>query len=186
MEDEKWKYVSGYDNLYQVSSLGRVKSCRTGIILKPFDNKGYWRVGLSLNSKQTKFLVHRLVAKEFIPNPENKPQINHKDLNKRNNHFSNLEWVNNQDNVTHAIDNKDGRLEYLQDKMSTIGSKCNHIGVEASKKPVSNYDPKTFEQLGEYESAREAARITGSNYKGIPEACTGRIKTHNGFAWKFV
>ncbi|SFA50969.1 NUMOD4 motif-containing protein [Parageobacillus thermantarcticus] len=100
---ERWKQI---DNLnYEVSTYGRVRNRKTGYILKPYlhDNK-YLVVSLTTsNGKKKKFKVHRLVAKAFIPNPFNKPQINHLDGNKLNNHVSNLEWCTNKENANHAV-----------------------------------------------------------------------------------
>ena len=99
METEIWKDVELYDGLYQVSNLGRVKSLnyrRTGKEqrLKPCDTgNGYLQVVLYKNGKIDRPLVHRLVAKAFIPNPENKPEVHHRDGNTHNNCVSNLQWV---------------------------------------------------------------------------------------------
>lgn len=95
---EEWKDIKGYEGKYQVSSCGRVKSLsnnktRKERILKPnIDNKGYKTVCLCMNGNVKRFLIHRLVAIAFIPNPNNCPIINHMDENSKNNHVSNLEW----------------------------------------------------------------------------------------------
>lgn len=100
-EDEIWKPVEDYENLYQVSNLGRVSNYRK--VLKPFkNNSGYWVIDLNANRKRTKFLVHRLVAKAFIPNVSNYPIVNHIDGDKNNNTVENLEWCNNSMNILHA------------------------------------------------------------------------------------
>lgn len=94
MNKEIWKDVVGYEGLYQVSNLGRVKSLfRYKKILKQFeDNKGYLRVTLYKNNKSKSIKVHKLVAEAFIPNPNNYDCINHKDENKTNNRVENLEF----------------------------------------------------------------------------------------------
>lgn len=98
---EKWKDIPNYEGLYQISNFGRVKSfrkstkyrCQSEYILKPYvPQHGYEVVTLYDKSTKHKFLVHRLVATAFLPNPDNLPQINHKDENKRNNNVTNLEW----------------------------------------------------------------------------------------------
>ena len=96
--EEIWKDIEGYEGLYQVSNLGRVKSLgvdkwHKGRVIKPqFDGlKHYLFVQLYKNKKSKRFNIHRLVAKAFIPNPNNLPQVNHKDEVKTNNNARNLE-----------------------------------------------------------------------------------------------
>jgi len=106
---ENWLDITGTNGVYQVSNLGRVKSLvyyGEEIILKPhFDRDGYLRVGLTKNKKYGGYLIHRLVAYEFIPNPENKPQINHKKGIKHDNRVSELEWNTMKENFEHAKKN---------------------------------------------------------------------------------
>jgi hypothetical protein len=99
-ECEIWMKIDGYEN-YEVSSFGNVKNLKTGRILKPYNRGGYYCVGLCKNSKLLTFNIHRLVAKTFIPNPENKQQVNHKDKNSLNNNLENLEWCSNKENSIH-------------------------------------------------------------------------------------
>jgi len=104
---EEWRDIAGYEGLYQVSSLGRVKSNpvyrhhRKAIVLTPYEIKSGYRVVDLLGRHR---LVHRLVAMAFIPNPANKAQVNHIDGNKRNNVASNLEWCTGKENILHARD----------------------------------------------------------------------------------
>lgn len=94
----------GYEN-YAITEDGEVFSFNNHKFKTLKESRGgYLRVFLSKNSKKKAFLVHRLVAKAYIPNPEGKPQVNHKDGNKKNNHISNLEWVTVEENLHHALD----------------------------------------------------------------------------------
>lgn len=110
--EEEWKDIEGWEKLYQVSNKGRIKSLPKPYvpyptILAPLkEKKGYLYVKLCNANKQLSCKAHRLVAKAFIPNPDNLPQVNHKDLNKENNCVENLEWVTNQRNMCHAMENK--------------------------------------------------------------------------------
>ena len=118
MVEEIWKDIKEFEGRYQISNYGRVKTLKKFVnnnpkskeigyytkekILKPFYNpKGYQLVRLYKNNHNYTKKIHRLVAKAFIPNLENKPQINHIDGNKKNNNVNNLEWVTNQENQTH-------------------------------------------------------------------------------------
>lgn len=99
---EIWKNIMGF-NGYQVSNIGRVRSLKTYKILKQtINNKGYKILGLSKRGKMSTFLVHRLVADAFIPNPNKLPCINHKDENPLNNCVSNLEWCDQKYNINYG------------------------------------------------------------------------------------
>ena len=109
---EEWKSIPGYEGLYEVSSYGRVRSLdrydrrncfRKGRILKQNnDGRGYMSIELCLNSKIKRYLVHRLVAQAFIPNPDNLPEVNHKDENPENNSVTNIEWCNRSYNINYG------------------------------------------------------------------------------------
>lgn len=100
-----FKKIPGFPN-YSVDEHGNVRSDRRGIIRSLTENQfGYLQVTLHDSGERTTFRVHRLVALTFIPNPDNKPQVNHKDGNKKNNHVSNLEWATSQENIFHAFEN---------------------------------------------------------------------------------
>ena len=97
---EEWRSIDGYIN-YHVSNIGRVRNSDTGRILKPRirgKNHDYQAVALYKDGKQNNCSIHRLVAIEFIPNLENKPQVDHIDMDKFNNSVNNLRWVNNSEN----------------------------------------------------------------------------------------
>ena len=99
---EIWKKINGYDN-YEISNYGNVKNIKTNLILKKRISKlGYVKYALCKNGKYKYLLSHRLVAKHFILNNENKPEVNHKDLNKENNYVGNLEWSTKSENIIHS------------------------------------------------------------------------------------
>lgn len=103
---ELFKYISGYEGLYQISNLGNVRSFKAvskGGNLKPVYRKGYATVILRKNGVSKVHSIHRLIAEAFIPNPDNLPYINHIDGNKSNNDISNLEWCTQLENMRHAF-----------------------------------------------------------------------------------
>ncbi|MCU5058913.1 HNH endonuclease [Bacillus cereus] len=106
---EKWKWVTGYENLYMVSDEGNVKGIKSGKVLsnKRVDGSGYIQVALRKDGKAKELRVNRLVAQEFLPKPdnENKITVNHKDGNKTNNAVDNLEWSTLSEQMKHAYAN---------------------------------------------------------------------------------
>lgn len=112
MENEVWKDIPNYEGLYQVSNLGRVKSLSKNIkgrnykeIIKvpSLGGKGYYRLPLCKNGKNKYFYIHRLVAKAFIPNFNNKPTVDHIDRNKLNNEVSNLRWATYKEQIANRL-----------------------------------------------------------------------------------
>lgn len=112
---ENWKDINGYENSYQVSDLGNVRSVNrvcngrhlNGKLMKPvMDEDGYLKVHLSKNGKATYYFVHRIVAENFIENPNGLKEINHKDENKTNNRVDNLEWCSTKYNINYGHRNK--------------------------------------------------------------------------------
>lgn len=111
---EIWKDIEGYEGLYQASNLGQIKSIQyfnhannksytRNKILKPIINeKGYYRVDLYKERKSKRFRIHRLIAKTFIPNPNNFPEVNHINGNKKDNCINNLEWCTHKHNMKEA------------------------------------------------------------------------------------
>lgn len=163
MKKEYWKYIKGYEGLYQVSNFGRVKSNKFGKerILKPFTNStGYLLVSLCKDGKVKAFTVHRLVAEAFIDNPDNLPQVNHRDENKLNNNVDNLEWCTNEYNINYGT------------------------RTERCSKPVLQYT-LDGEFVREWPSIMEAAR--NGYYQGhVVACCQGKRKAHKGFIWKYL
>jgi hypothetical protein len=147
MAMENWKDIKGYEGKYQVSDLGNIKSLfRYKITLKQKICKtGYLSVALYLNKKPKWFLTHRLVAQNFILNPENKPEVNHKDGVKSNNVVYNLEWTTKSENGLHAVD---------------IGLH-NIIGENNNTSKLTNEDVTKIKELKGIYSQRELARMFG-------------------------
>lgn len=115
---ELWQDIKGFEGLYQISTSGRVKSyekqwimhhnvkmIQPPMYLRTENRHGYLSVALCKNKKTKHYMIHRLVAEAFIPNPENKPFINHKDFNKTNNTIDNLEWCTSKENNNYSSEN---------------------------------------------------------------------------------
>lgn len=180
---EIWKDIEGYEGLYQVSNLGNIKSLKRktwngyifvqkeDLILKPGLNaKKYLYVSLSKDNKTHTYRVHRLVAQTFIPNPENKPQVNHIDGNKSNNNVDNLEWCTNSENQIHAFK--------LGLKPSFIGSK------NPNCKKINQYDlDGNF--IKQWNSFYDIKRILNIDRSLIWRCCIGKFKQVHGYIWKY-
>lgn len=167
MEEEIWCPIKGYEGLYGVSDKGRVKSIGYGKerILKPQrTTDGYLRVGLRKNREQKCYLVHRLVAQTFIPNPDNLPQVNHKDEDKENNSVQNLEWCSSKYNANFGT-----RTQRQSEKLS---------------KPVLQYS-KSGAFVKEWKSTHDVKRNLGYSNGYISSCCNGRYKSAYNFIWKF-
>ena len=146
---EQWKPVAECNGEYYVSSWGRVKSFKFGkerILKHSYDKDGYHLVSLCRQGKIKTYSIHKLVALTYIPNPENKPQVNHIDSKKSNNTIDNLEWNTCKENVNHAWNN--GLCESTRQAIS-----------KANSKPV--IDAITGNQ---YESLTLACKDIGENY----------------------
>lgn len=154
---ELWKVVEGTNGALEISSHGRVKSnLRDGRILKvSADAKGYLRLRVTIERNKYAFKIHRLVAEAFIPNPDNKPQVNHVDGDKKNNCVDNLEWVTNKENSSHAMDNG------LWNKVLEASRKSNE---ERSVKVIS-IDPETMEEKT-FESINAANKYYHTKHVG--------------------
>ena len=166
-EEEIWCPVKNYENLYEVSDQGRVKSIGYGKerILKPaLTPQGYLQVSLCKNGEIKRCLVHRLVSKTFIPNPDNLPEVNHKDENPSNNKVENLEWCDQKYNNNYGTHNQ--RM------------------AEKKSKSVLQYT-KSGEFVREWKSATDVQRNLNYSQGNISSCCIGKLKSANGFVWKF-
>jgi hypothetical protein len=154
------KKLEGYYNNYSVSAEGDIFS-KNGKLKPQKNNNGYYRVVLCKNGVTSRFYLHRLIAVTFIPNPENKPCVNHINGIKTDNRVENLEWVNHSENNKHAFDL--GLKQ--QSELSTQRTKQAN-----SKKVIDNNSGKI------YNSAKEASELTGHKYKNLTNQLNGNRK----------
>ena len=176
--EEVWKDIPDYEGLYQASNFGRIKSMdmvlpysrhgkqtqriRKGKVLSPAKMKnGYLRVEMSKNGSHKLNLVHRLVAKTFIPNPNNYREINHINCDKSDNNVNNLEWCSSSQNKIHAFNNK----------------------LYTCEKPILQI--KNNKIINEYKSTKECERKTGFSCQNIGKVALGKRKSAYGYQWKY-
>ena len=135
MHEILWKEIERFDGKYSISSCGKLKNSRTGKLLRfMLHPHGYLHCSIKPNGRDGKsycLKIHREVAKAFIPNPDNKPQVNHIDGNKQNNSVSNLEWVTSQENMIHAHKNN---LIDVNHGIDCVGSKATEDDVREIRK----------------------------------------------------
>lgn len=190
--EEIWKDIKDYEGQYQVSNFGNVKSLNyfvintkgfrhfhEGKLMHPYREKyGYMIVCLTKNRKHKNVKVHRLVAEAFIPNPENKPQVNHIDGDKTNNKVENLEWCNNAENITHAY--KSGLTYYTKGRQDNFEK----IKIDNSVKVIQmDLDGN---EIKIWNSMEEAGKHVGVVRSNISECCSGKHRTAGGYRWKYA
>ena len=183
MMEEIWKDIEGYEGLYQVSNLGRVRSLGRTInrmtrwgTVKPYTISGRVLKILTasynacyvhlfdMNGTSTNHTVHRLVAKAFIPNPNNLSDVNHKDENRKNNNVENLEWMSHVDNCNYGTRNERSAAK--------IGRQVEQLTLDGH-------------HVAFYQSASAASRMTGIGRKNINECLRLRSQTAGGYHWKY-
>ena len=156
---EEWKSIPGYEGLYEVSNLGRVRSVErcdrfnrkiVSKILKPNYVSGYLRVGMYKNKTFKYYLIHRLVAQAFLPNPDNLPQVNHKDEDKSNNRVDNLEWCDRSYNMNYGTVQQRRIQTNINNGKYTGNSKTKEYIKEYSKKYKKEHIEHTREYHREY------------------------------------
>lgn len=164
--NEIWKDIKEYENLYQVSNLGNIRSKKNGKIRKTQKDKdGHLKLQLHKNGVSKDYYVHRLVAQAFINNPTNAEIVNHKDENPSNNRIDNLEWCNKKYN-------------------NTYGTKITRQSQKI-KREVYQYDIQgNF--INKYDSVKEAGISLNINKANIANCCRGLTKTAYGFVWKYA
>lgn len=182
---EIWKDIPGYEGKYQISNFGNVMSLHfkrsptNKKLLKqtPDGKYGYLKVMLRDNGNDKMCTVHRLVAEAFIPNPNNKPNVNHLDTNPKNNRVDNLEWCTQKENIQYGYDF--GNIQPTKPMQGKTGNK------NPLSKPVLKIDTSTHSVIEEFSAINEAARKTGLPSSRICDCCKGRIKTSGGFIWRY-
>ena len=193
---EIWKDIEGYEGLYQVSNFGKVRSLDRynskgcwikGCILEPTNCKGYLQIVLFLNGKKSYYYIHRIVAEAFLPNPDNKPEIDHINTDKTDNTVwlnedgsvnydkTNLRWVTHTENMNNPLTRK---------KQSTrFKGKIGH-NTPASK-IIAQLD-KNGKLLKVWLCAMDAVRQEGYTQEHISSCCKGTLKTHKGYKWQYI
>lgn len=162
--EEIWKNIKGYGNICQVSNLGRIK-CGEDIKTPYMEKKGYLRIAL----KGKKHLVHRLVAEAFIPNPNNKPYIDHINTDRTDNRVENLRWVTNKENCNNPI------------------SKQNYSKSNKGKTAVSILQfTKDGEFVRKWNSMSDVENILHFNHSNISQNCMGKRNTAYSFKWGYA
>lgn len=181
----KWKDIVGYENEYQINQFGEIRTLKDSPKLKKYDvlkpqiskRNGYVYQMLYKNGKEKLLRVHRLVAMAFLPNPNNLPQVNHKDGNKQNNSVDNLEWCEQSDNMKHAYKNG---LQIPSENQRKAIINTNKL----KQKKVCQI--KDGEVINTFSGISEASRQTKISISCISRCCNLKRKSTNGYEWRFL
>ena len=189
--EEIWKDAPGYEGLYKVPNYGRVM--RGGVCLKPdVTPEGYCRVKLCKNGVGKRYLIHRLVAIVFLPNPNNYPLVNHKDLNPMNNHADNLEWCDYSYNNTYdsAYDKRvKTRREngtYAVSEETKEKLRRFNLGKHSGNSMKVSQFTINGEYIATFVSMRDASIKTGVCHSSITQVCKGDRQTAGGYIWRYA
>lgn len=172
---EEWKIIEDYPD-YMISNMGRVKSLKYNkerIRIPTKHKTGYLQIGLNNNNKYTLHKVHRLVAQAFIPNPENKPHIDHINTDRTDNRVENLRWVT-------AKENSNNLLTIEKHKNKPLPKSQKH----PNSKPILQFT-KEGELVKIWNCARDIERELGCSNADISKCCKGNRKTVYGFIWRY-
>lgn len=183
---EKWKPIKGYENIYEISDLGRIKSLKTNKIRKTLISKrGYYTCSLCKHGKHKTFSIHRLLLEAFVPNLQNKPCVDHIDGNRLNNKLSNLRWCTHKENNN----NPNTKGKSWKQRKEEIISKI----METRKEKKERFAPKVvfaYNKDGSfyksYCSINEAARQVGCSPKSIQLVLDNNSKIVCGFVWSSI
>lgn len=173
-----------YSDLYEISDVGDVRNIKTKKVLSKNKTNGNGYIISSLHGKNE--YVHRLVAKLFVKNPNNKPHVNHIDTNTKNNNVNNLEWCSQKENILHSRNlgryknikmSEETKLKISKKLKRTRTGKENHMSISV----------KCIESGKVFASARQAAQKFGRNHGGrILKVCNGEAKSAYGYTWEFI
>lgn len=175
---EQWKPIKGTNGKYEVSSAGNVRSLNYGghgqiKEVQQWNNNGYKRITIRISGRKKNLLVHRVVAEAFVPNPENKAEVNHKDGNKHNNSEDNLEWSTRKENLDHADKTglREGSIEALLASNRSL------------QKPIIATSVKTGEEI-KFVSIQAAQRTIGT--RDINRVLNGDQKKAKGYTFRYA
>ena len=190
MDNEEWKPMPGFEGHYLISNWGNVWSIRSSRLLKFTNSNGYLRVHPSVNGIRKDCSVHRLVALAFIPNPENKPTVNHINEIKKDNRVENLEWATMAEQNDHgtrierAVSHTDWKNRNLG--YSIVAAKHDYHQINRKQmKPVLQYDGHGI-FIARHDGVMEAARAVGVSAGHLCCCLKGRRKACGGYQWKYA
>lgn len=186
---EEWRPIEGYEGLYEVSNMGRIKSLKFDkekILSQCRIKNGYLYVALCKNGKMKTYKVHRLVAQAFLENPSNLPCVNHIDENKVNNYVDNLEWCSYKYNSNHGtcqkrrVDSTDYKA-FQERRVANIDWKS--VAEKLSRQVYQYSLDGTL--VGIWDSTAECGR-QGFDQGHVSQCCNGNRKQHKGFLWSYT